>query len=50
MAGDQDDIGMRFCHTRGDRPHACLGDEFHANLGPGIHFLEIVNELRQIFD
>ena len=50
MAADQNDVCMAFRHTRGNRPDADFRDQLHANARVMIGVLEIVNQLRQIFD
>ena len=41
---------MRLGHARGHRSHAHLGHQLHRNARLRIHVLQIVNQLRQIFD
>jgi hypothetical protein len=43
-------IGMRFRHARGHGADADLGHQLHADARLGINVLQIVNQLRQIFD
>ena len=50
IAADQHHVGMRFGDARGDRAHAHFGHQFHRNARPRIDVLQIVDELRQIFD
>ncbi len=50
VAGDEDDVGVRFGDARGDGADAGFGDELHADLGARVHFLEVVDELREILD
>ena len=50
MAADQHDIGVAFGHARGDRADADFRNQLDADAGMMIGVLEIVNQLRQIFD
>ena len=50
MARDKDGVGAGLGHTRRHRADARLRHQFHAHGGVGIDLLEIVNQLRQIFD
>src|SRR5205823_7087284 len=50
ITADQDVIGLRLCNTRGDGADADFADELHAHTTLWVHALEIVNELRQIFN
>ena len=50
IAADQDHVGMRFGDARGHRAHAHFGHQLHRNARLRIDVLQIVNELRQIFD
>ncbi len=50
VAGDEDDVGVRLGHAGGDGADAGFGDELHADLGARVHFLQVVDELREIFD
>jgi hypothetical protein len=50
MPRDQDHVRVCLGDTRRNRAHTHFGDEFHRNARPGIHVLQIVNELRQILD
>ncbi len=43
-------IGVRLGHARGDRADPDLGDQLDADARPGVHVLEIVDELGQILD
>ena len=50
MPRDQDDVGVRLRHARGDGADTDLGDELDADARPRVGVLEIVDELRQILD
>ena len=50
VAADQHHVGMRLRDTGGDRSHADFGDELHRNARLRIDVLQIVDQLRQIFD
>ena len=50
IAGDQDDIGMRLGHTRRNRANARRTDKLHTDPRARVDLLEVVNQLRQIFD
>ncbi len=50
MTGDEHDVRVSLRHAGRDGAHACFGDELDADLGAGIHLLEIVDELGQILD
>ena len=50
VAGDQNHVGMGFRHTRGHRADARFGDQLDRNPGLGIDVLQVVDQLRQIFD
>ena len=50
VAGDEDDVGVRFGDARGDGADAGFGDELHADLRARVHFLQVVDELREVFD
>src|ERR687890_460253 len=41
-------VGLRLRNPCGDRPDPNLGDELHADFGPGIGVLEVVDELREV--
>ena len=49
-AADDDEVGLRFCHTGGDGAHTALGHEFHANGCRRVDVLQVEDELGQIFD
>ena len=50
MAGDDDVVGVGLGDSGGDSADAELGDQLDADGGAGIDALEVVDELRQIFD
>jgi hypothetical protein len=50
VPGDHDVVGVSFGDARGDRPHAQLRDQLHAHGGARIDALQVVNQLRQIFN
>ena len=50
MTGDKDVIGGCFRATGGDGADAGFGDEFHCDAGARVYFLEIVDELGEVFD
>ena len=50
VAADQHHIRMRFGHARGHRAHAHFRHQLHARCAPRVDVLQIVDQLRQIFD
>ncbi len=50
VAGNQDDVGVRLGHARGDRADAHFGDELHVNPRVMVGVLQVVDELRQVLD
>src|SRR6476659_4798217 len=50
MSTYQDDVRMRLGDSGRDRAHSGLRDKLHADAGAAINLLEIVDELRKIFD
>src|SRR6266852_3732428 len=50
MAADQNHVGMRLGDAGGDRAHAYLRHQLDADAGVMVRVLEIVNQLRQIFN
>ena len=50
MTRDDDVICFGFCHASGDCADADFGDQLDGNSRRGIDVLEIVNQLRKIFD
>ena len=47
---NQDHISFGLSHSGSDRAHAGRGHELHCNLTARIDLLEVVDQLRQIFD
>src|SRR5262249_30402233 len=50
VAADQDHVSLRLGHAGGDRAHADLGDQLHADARPVVGVLEIVDQLGQVLD
>ena len=50
VAADQHHVGMRLGDARGHRAHADFGHQLHRNARLRIDVLQIVDQLRQIFD
>ena len=50
VAGNQNNVRMRFCHAGRDRSDADFRNQLYADARARIGVLEIVNQLRQIFD
>ena len=50
MTGDQNQVRVRFCHARGDRADAHFRHQLHGNARLRIDVLQIIDQLRQIFD
>ncbi len=50
VTGDEDVVGLRFRDARGDRPDAGLRDQLDSDARPGVHRLEVVDELREVLD
>ena len=50
MAGNLDDIGIGFGNAGGNRTDADLGNQFHRNLRLGMHLVQVMDQLGQIFD
>ncbi len=50
ITGNRDVIGARLGNTGGNRTDADFRDQLHRDIGFGIDVLQIVDELRQIFD
>ncbi len=50
VAADGDDVGASLGNARGDDADTRAGDEFHANARFGIYGVQIVDQLRKIFD
>ena len=49
-AGDQDDIGVGLGHPGGDGAHPHLRHQLDVNAGLPVSILEVVDQLRQVFD
>ena len=49
-AGDKHDIRVRLGHARRDGADADFGDQLDADAGTAVGVLEIVNQLREVFD
>ena len=45
-----DHVGEAFGHARRNRAHTHLGDKFDADAGVGVDGLQVVDQLRQVFD
>ena len=50
IAADQNDVGVRLRNARGDGADADFGDQLHRDARLRIDVLQIVDQLRQIFD
>ena len=50
VAADEDDIGMSLGNARGDRADADFGDQLHGDARLRIDVLQVVDQLREIFD
>src|SRR5487761_272708 len=50
VAGDEDVVGAGFRDARGDRANACLRNQLDADSRVRVHRLQVVDELRQVFD
>ena len=50
VTGDQHDVCVRLRDAGGDGADADLGDQLHVNARDRIRVLQVVNQLRQIFD
>ena len=50
VTGDHHMVGLALGHTRGNRAHADLGHQLHADVGMGRDVFQVVDELRQVFD
>ena len=50
VAGNQHYIGMSLGHACGHRAHADLGDQLDGDARRGIDILQVVDQLRQVFD
>jgi hypothetical protein len=50
MARDQDHIGLRLGHTGGDGADTGGRHQLHRHLGARVDLLQVVDQLRKIFD
>ncbi len=50
VAGDEHNIGMRLGDAGGDRAHTGFGNQLDGNARLRIHVLQVVDQLREIFD
>ena len=50
VAADQDHVGVRLGHARGDRAHADFGHQLHRDARLRVDVLQVVDQLRQVFD
>src|SRR5207253_5107364 len=50
VPADQDDVGLRLGDAGGDRAHAHLGDQLHADARAVVRVLQVVDQLRQVLD
>src|SRR6266849_991867 len=50
VPADQDYIGVRLGYACGYRAHSDFSHQLHRDAGLRIHILEVVNELREVFD
>ena len=50
MSADQDDVRMRLGNSGRDRTNPSLRDQLYTDAGAAINLLQIVDELRKIFD
>ena len=50
ISGDQDPIGVGLGHSSRNGADPDLRDELDADLGGGVGILQIIDELRKIFD
>ena len=50
MTRDEDVVGFRLRHSGRDRADARLGDELHAHARGRVDRLQVVDELREVFD
>ena len=50
MAGNGDQVGVGLGHAGGDRADAGVRDQLHRHQRRGVHFLEVEDQLRQVFD
>ena len=50
MTRHQDHIRVGFGDAGGDGAHTGFSHEFHANFGPRVDLLEVVNQLGEVLD
>ena len=50
VTGNQHDVGVRLRHASGDRADADLGDQLDVHARDRVGVLQVVNQLRQVFD
>ncbi len=50
VAGDGDQVGTGLDHAGGDRTHAGMADQLHRHQRGRVDLLEVVDQLRQVFD
>ena len=50
VAADQDYVGVRLGHARGHRADSDFRHQLHRDAGVRIHILQVVDQLREIFD
>ena len=50
MAADLDDVGVGLCDAARDDADAGLGDELDAHARVGVDLVQVVDELREVFD
>ena len=50
VAAYQHHVAVALGHTRGNGTDAYLGHQLHVNAGLGVDILQVVNQLRQVFD
>ena len=50
VAADENHVGVSLGHAGGHRAHADFGNQLHGDARLGIRVLEVVNQLRDVFD
>ena len=50
VTADEHHVGVRLRHAGGNRADADFGDELHADAGVAVRVLQVVNQLREVFD
>ena len=50
MTGNQNNVGVGLGHAGGDRADAGAGNEFHADLGARVNFLQVKDQLGEILN